>query len=132
MLRGLVLLAAAAVAPAAGAWEIVPTEGQSVEQMERDQAECTAMAREATGTSEGSLRISEVLIGTDEPIEAAAGDGRTGGRAGLFGGLHHGEPEPVEAPEPRQAAEATRSESDLERAYAACLRARGYSVKRLP
>jgi hypothetical protein len=101
-----------------------------------------ALAREATDAepeSAGALRISEpVLVGeqpADEAQQGAAAADESAGQdraTGLFAGLRHGETEAAVEWRTRREAAVTRIEDELERAYAACLEARGYTVNPRP
>ncbi len=144
--------------PAQSAY-VYPAEGQSAEQTEQDKFACYQWAQEQTGfdpavaqapTGSGSPQSSEsggasvakgaaggALVGLGVgAIAGSAGKGAAIGAVGggLIGGLSHRDKEKRQAEAAQQqqqqaAAQYNQALSDYNRAYAACLEARGYTVK---
>ena len=120
---------------AAGPLEVRPEQGQSAERMKQDISECRELARHAAAESHGRLRISPPVPVEGARASATPGSGiprpeaQGGGSPGLFGGLRRpgAVPPPPQVDRARAARKAERRE--IEKAYAACLKARGYSVE---
>lgn len=129
-----VLLAAG---PASGQY-VYPTKGQSPQQQQRDQAECQAWATQQPGTNAGAAGApppgGQVVRGAGRGAAVGAVGGAIAGNAGkgaavgaavggLVGGMRRADQE-------RAAQEAqAQANAGYSRALAACLEARGYTVK---
>ncbi len=135
---GLVLLVAGcatgqAVAPAQSSVAVYPTKGQPLDQQHRDGQECAAWARQTTGYNPSAGVATGVGVGAaigalggaaaGAAIGAVTGDPGTGAAigavsgalgGGAIGGTH----------------QYRRSRDGYERAFAACMSGRGYSVAR--
>jgi len=120
--------------PPARSVAVYPAKGQTAEQQARDASECDAWARQQTGydpTAEtakgaglGALLGAAAGAATGAAVGAATGTGAGRGAAagaaigGIGGGVGGG------------AYQYTKSREGWEKAYAACMQARGYSVAR--
>jgi hypothetical protein len=136
---------------------IYPVKGQSNEQMERDKFECYAWSKKQTGfdpmkvptateappaqeakkggVAKGAVRGGLVGVG----VGAIAGDAGKGAAAGalaggLIGGMRRQDQKRQQAQAEQQWAEEQSAQyaqrrSSYNRAYAACLEGRGYTVK---
>jgi hypothetical protein len=149
-----ILLCSLALASAASATEpiVYPAKGQSSEQQERDQYECHEWATKETGVD--PVALAETKLGGATPASKPGGVGGGAGGAGLgaargamegdaAGGAARGfgigrmisvvkakrqlrEQQSADSSE----AAATKDQLDrYDRAYAACLTGRGYTVK---
>jgi len=133
---------------------IYPAKGQSQEQMEKDKFECYSWAKQQTGVdpmvastasqqpaaSQGSTGGGAVkgaakgaLLGAG--IGAIAGDAGKGAAigaasGGAFGGLRsRSQRKQAEQIQQQQAAQTNQKINEYNRAYSACLEAKGYTVK---
>ncbi len=133
---------------------IYPAKGQSQEQMEKDKFECYSWAKQQTGfdpmvastatqqtaASQGSTAGGAVkgaakgaLVGAG--VGAIAGDAGKGAAigavsGGAFGGLRsRSQRKEAEQAQQQQAAQANQKINEYNRAYSACLEAKGYTVK---
>src|SRR3972149_7063422 len=119
VLAGLIVIAfGIAVAGCAGTQPTVyayPAKGQTAEQQSRDMNECMAWAKQQTGfdptTDTAKGAGMGVLIGALGGAAAGAAAGGIGG-AGIGGTLGY-----------------TKNKDGYDRAYAACMSTRGYTVK---
>jgi hypothetical protein len=135
---GLAFALAAAPALAQQAY-VYPQKGQSQEQLQKDQAECQQWAQGQTGVSPGAPAQGAApggrLRGTaggaargaaaGAAIGAIAGDAGKGAAIGATGGAFAGR---RQAKQNEQAAQAAQGDA-YNRAFAACMEGRGYSVK---
>lgn len=129
------ILPAALACTGAGALEVSAEKGQTPERMQRDLAECRELARSAAAESDGRLRISAPIPVGGEPggaVPETPAEGAPKDGPGLFGGLRQPGAAPEPPPPDRAEAARTAESETIERAYAACLRARGYSVQTTP
>jgi len=129
---------------------IYPGKGQSTEQQERDKFECYNWAKSNTGYDPANPGASAtapasapkqtggVVRGAlgGAAIGAIAGDSskaaRRGAAAGaLFGGMKqsYSNQKAQQQKQQQQTSQVTAKKNDYNRAYAACLEARGYTVK---
>jgi hypothetical protein len=133
---------------------IYPAKGQSQEQMEKDKFECYSWAKQQTGvdpmvastasqqptTSQGSTGGGAVkgaakgaLVGVG--IGAIAGDAGKGAAigaasGGAFGGLRsRSQRKQAEQVQQQQVSQTNQKINEYNRAYSACLEAKGYTVK---
>ncbi|GAN32701.1 MAG: hypothetical protein UZ01_01545 [Candidatus Brocadia sinica] len=131
---------------------IYPAKGQSQEQMEKDKFECYSWAKQQTGfdpmvvstqqtpASQGSTGGGAVkgaakgaLVGAG--IGAIAGDAGKGAAigaasGGAFGGLRsRSQRKQAEQVQRQQVSQTNQRISEYNRAYSACLEAKGYTVK---
>ncbi|TVM04319.1 MAG: hypothetical protein CV087_00030 [Candidatus Brocadia sp. WS118] len=125
---------------------IYPAKGQSQEQMEKDKFDCYSWAKQQTGvdpmvasaasqqpagsqgsTVRGAARGAAVGAG----IGAIAGDAGKGAAVGAaFGGLRgHRQRREAEQVQQQQVSQTNQRISEYNRAYGACLEAKGYTVK---
>lgn len=125
---------------------IYPAKGQSQEQMEKDKFDCYSWAKQQTGvdpmvasaasqqpagsqgsTMRGAARGAAVGAG----IGAIAGDAGKGAAVGAaFGGLRgNRQRREAEQIQQHQAAQSNQRIDEYNRAYSACLEAKGYTVK---
>jgi hypothetical protein len=119
--------------PAQSAVAVYPARGQSLEQQSRDGQECAVWAQQQTGYNPGQSTAAGVGVGAaigalggaaaGAAIGAIAGDPGTGAAVGAVagalgggavGGTH----------------QYAKSQEGYEKAYAACMSGRGYSVSR--
>jgi len=125
---------------------IYPAKGQSQEQMEKDKFECYSWAKQQTGFDPmvASTAPQQATPGKDSTVRGAAkgaavgaGIGAIAGDAGkgaavgaAFGGLkgRHQRKE-AEQVQQQQAAQTNQRVNEYNRAYSACLEAKGYTVK---
>lgn len=127
-----VALAGLAAGPSAAQY-VYPARGQSQEQQARDQAECHSWAVSQTGynptyapapTQGGAVRGAARGAAAGAVVGAIAGDAGTGAAAGAAGGALLGGMRRRDAA--RQQSAATDA---FDRAWAACLQGRGYTVR---
>jgi hypothetical protein len=145
------------VSPALASGVIVyPAKGQSAEQQQKDEGECMSWASQQTGFNPtapiqattpppataaptaraGKGMLRGALVGTAAgAIAGDTGKGAAIGAAsgGLFGGMRRRDQaaasqQQQEAWADQQAAQYAQKQSDFNRAYAACLKGRGYTV----
>ena len=118
---------------------VYPTKGQSPQQQQQDQAQCQGWAMQQSGVNPGappppSGGEGQVVRGAGRGAAVGAVGGAIGGNAGkgaaigattgaLIGGMRRADQ--------RRAAEASQAQASdaFNRAYAACLEGRGYTVK---
>lgn len=132
---------------------IYPAKGQSQEQMEKDKFDCYSWAKQQTGvdpmvasaaspqpvTSQGSGggavkgAAKGALLGAG--VGAIAGDAGKGAAigavsGGAFGGLKsRNQRKQAEQMQQQQASQTNQKINEYNRAYSACLEAKGYTVK---
>ncbi len=145
------LLLAAAMSALAQDVYIYPNKGQSPEQQQRDEYECYQWAKTNTGydpanpaagaaaqPTQAKKQTGGVARGArgGAAIGAIAGDSSEsaarGAAAGaLFGGIRQGRAnqQAQQQQQQQQASQSAASSSNYNRAYAACLEGRGYTVK---
>ena len=153
----LLLFFGAGVALAQQELIVYPSKGQSQKQMEQDKFECYSWAKQQTGFDpmqrptatapppEQEAQKGGVVRGaarggvTGLAVGAIAGDAGKGAAigaaaGGLFGGMRRRDQKKREEQAQQQwaqdqAAQYTRSRNEYNRAYAACLEGKGYTVK---
>lgn len=136
---------------------IYPSEGQSQEQIEKDKFECYTWARNETGFDPMQLPTASSPPPAQEAPQGGVGRGAVGGAlggaaigaiagdagkgaaigavgGGLIGGARRSEQRQREQHnrqqwEQQQAQQYAQARTSYNRAYVACLEARGYSVK---
>jgi hypothetical protein len=136
---------------------VYPTKGQSAEQQEKDKFECYGFAKGQTGFDPMALPTTSTAAPPSEApqggvgrglargaiggaaIGAIAGDTRKGLKIGaasgaLVGGMRRSDQKQREQQqrqqwEQRETANYAQNRNNYNRAYAACLEGRGYSVK---
>ena len=129
---------------------IYPGKGQSAEQQDKDEYECYNWARSNSGYDPANPAASSpapapaakqtggvargALVGATIGVIAgdsskAAGRGAVAGA--LFGGIkqHHTNQQTAQQQQQQQAGQSAAKKNDYNRAYAACLEGRGYTVK---
>jgi hypothetical protein len=141
-------------AAAAGAQNnpvIYPARGQSPQQQEKDKYECYTWAKNQTGFDPMQIQqapppsssgpTGQVVKGAAVGAAGGAAIGAIAGNAGkgaaigavsggLIGGIRkHRKKQQQEEAQQQQAASVAAGRSDYNRAYAACLEGRGYTVK---
>jgi hypothetical protein len=129
---------------------IYPGKGQSAEQQDKDEYECYSWARSNTGydpanppaastapapapKQTGGVARGAVVGAT---IGVIAGDsskaaGRGAAAGALFGGIkqHRANQQAAQQQQQQQSGQSAAKQNDYNRAYAACLEGRGYTVK---
>ena len=150
--RWMTLIVVAALAPLVSAQElfIYPAEGQSQDQQDMDEFQCMRFATERTGfdpmqTPRATTRAPEqqgsvvggaargALLGT--AVGAITGDTRQGAAigaasGGLLGGMRRQDSQRQRDQWARQeSANYQRNRDQFNRAFAACLEGRGYTVR---
>ncbi len=125
---------------AAGQMFFYPTKGQSAEQQQRDQGECHTWAVQQSGFNPGMAQAPQtgadgsVVRGgargaaTGAVIGAIAGDAGKGAAAGAAGGALIGGMRRRDRQRQQQQANAAGQQA-YQRAFAACMQGRGYSVQ---
>ena len=125
---------------------IYPAKGQSQEQMEKDKFDCYSWAKQQTGFDPmvASTAPQQASAGKDSAVRGAAkgaavgaGVGAIAGDAGkgaavgaAFGGLKgRNQRKQAEQVQQQQTVQANQRVSEYNRAYSACLEAKGYTVK---
>lgn len=133
---------------------VYPAKGQSPEQQEKDKFECYGWAKANTGfdpanpgasaapsaaapppppRSGGVARgaLGGAAIGAIASDDSSEGAARGAAAGALFGGIRqgHANRQALEQQQQQQAAAPAAGQADYNRAYAACLEARGYTVK---
>ena len=126
---------------------IYPAKGQSQEQMEKDKFDCYSWAKQQTGVDPmvASTAPQQPSAGKDSTLRGAArgaavgagigaiagGDAGKGAAVGAaFGGLRgHRQKREAEQVQQQQTAQTNQRINEYNRAYSACLEAKGYTVK---
>lgn len=129
---------------------VYPSKGQSSQQQERDQSECYTWAKSNTGydpanPESGASQPSQAPQQTGGVVRGAVGgavlgaivgdSSKAAGRGavvgGLFGGVRQsrGNQQAQQQQQQRQQAGQSARRNDYNRAYAACLKGRGYTVE---
>jgi hypothetical protein len=152
LIRVVVFLAVAGLAPAAIAQKpiVYPAKGQSAQQQQKDEGECTAWAKQNTGidpiaASQPAQQQSGPAVGGGERVRGAArgavggaaigaiaGDTGTGAGVGAVAGTMAGGARARQ----NQAAKNQQAQQQQQqalgtfyRAFGACMQGRGYTVK---
>jgi hypothetical protein len=149
-LAGLVVVSQAVAGSAAAQVYIYPEKGQSPQQQARDQNECQGWAMQQTGYNPGapppppptsSGPTGDVVRGAGRGAALGAVGGAIGGDAGkgaaigaatgaLFGTMRRADRARSEqAQQQAYSAQAAQAQTAFNRALAACLSARGYTVR---
>jgi len=129
---------------------IYPGKGQSAEQQDKDEYECYGWARSSSGydpanpaaaspapapaakqtggVARGALAGATIGVIAGDSSKAA---GRGAVAGALFGGIkqHHTNQQTAQQQQQQQAGQSAAKKNDYNRAYAACLEGRGYTVK---
>lgn len=144
----LMMFAALVSAPASAQLTVYPAKEQSIEQQQKDEAECYAWAKEQSGydpvqatlpaqQSVGGERVGGAARGAlgGAAIGAIAGDAGKGAAIGAVGGTllggarqRHKQASNEQAATQQQQAIA-QQQQHFQRAYATCFEGRGYTVK---
>jgi hypothetical protein len=144
-LAGLALLLAGAGAAAQSMPIVYPAAGQSAAQQARDEGECRVWAQERSGfawgpTAPGPVATGQVAGGAAAGAAIGSVGGAIGGRAGRGAAIGAGvgaaaglvrrgaRAQESRADRGQQAADWDRQMAELNRAFATCMRGRGYSV----
>lgn len=139
-MKSIALIAAAwlAAAPAFAQTYVYPMNGQSPDQQNRDQQECSGWAMQQSGYSPSQASAAPPTGGVVRGAAGGAALGAVGGAIGgdagkgaaigaatgaLFGGIRQHRQRGAQAAQSQQSADA------YSRAFAACMQGRGYSVK---
>jgi hypothetical protein len=119
--------------PTQSAVGVYPAQGQTMEQQSRDNQECAVWAQQQTGYNPGTSTAKGVGIGaalgalggaaTGAAIGAISGDAGTGAAVGAVGGA-------VGGGAIGGYRQYDQSQEGYEKAFAACMGGRGYSVSR--
>jgi hypothetical protein len=139
--------------PAAGQTQspiVYPAKGQNPQQQARDQGECQAWARQSTGVDPAALAQTPApaqgpAVGGGQRVVGAAGGAAAGAAIGAIAGdagagagigavvgtMAGGRRARQARSQQQQSAEAQKQQavSTYHRAFAACMEARGYTVK---
>ena len=125
---------------------IYPAKGQSQEQMEKDKFDCYSWAKQQTGfdpmvastaPQQSSASKESTVTGAAKGAAVSAGVGAIEGDAGkgaavgaAFGGLRgRHQKKQAEQVQQQQVSQANQKINEYNRAYSACLEAKGYTVK---
>mgnify|MGYP003401802370 FL=1 len=125
---------------------IYPAKGQSQEQMEKDKFDCYSWAKQQTGfdpmvastaPQQSSASKDSTVKGAAKGAAVGAGVGAIAGDAGkgaavgaAFGGLKgRNQRKQAEQVQQQQVSQANQKINEYNRAYSACLEAKGYTVK---
>ena len=125
---------------------IYPAKGQSQEQTEKDKFECYSWAKQQTGfdpmvastaPQQSSASKDSTVKGAAKGAAVGAGVGAIAGDAGkgaavgaAFGGLKgRNQRKQAEQVQQQQVSQANQKINEYNRAYSACLEAKGYTVK---
>ncbi len=119
--------------PAQSAVSVYPAKGQSIEQQTRDSQDCAAWSQQQTGYNPGASTATGVGVGAaigalggaaaGAAIGAIAGDPGKGAAIGAVAGA-------VGGGAIGGTTQYAKSKDGYEKAYAACMTGRGYSVAR--
>ena len=145
------VVAAAICAVAGTAWAqqpiVYPAKGQSQQQQNADMGQCQAWARQSTGIDPAAVRQSANQSGTQqiggERVVGAAGGALIGGAIGggnaalggalvgtMLGGARQRQKQQQASQQQQQAQQQAQGQlSTYNRAVAACMDARGYSIR---
>jgi len=129
---------------------VYPAKGQSAEQQDKDEYECYGWARSNTGydpanpgasspapapaakqtggVARGALAGATIGVIAGDSSKAA---GRGAAAGALFGGIRQGRAnqQAQQQQQQQQVSQSAAKQNDYNRAYAACLEGRGYTVK---